>query len=49
MTLPAGLLWSVKIHENVLHVMHFDVVLIKVVIENYTGQQISTFFFLQGL
>ena len=25
MTLPARLLWSVKLHENVLHVMHFDV------------------------
>ena len=25
MTLPARLLWGVKLHENVLHVMHFDV------------------------
>ena len=25
MTLPARLLWSVKLHENVLRVMHFDV------------------------
>ena len=25
MTLPAGLLWGVKLYENVLHVMHFDV------------------------
>ena len=24
MTLPARLLWGVKLHENVLHVMHFD-------------------------
>ena len=25
MTLPARLLWGVKLHENVIHVMHFDV------------------------
>ena len=25
MTLPAHLLWGVKLQENVLHVMHFDV------------------------
>ena len=25
MTLPASLLWVVKLHKNVLHVMHFDV------------------------
>ena len=25
MTLPARLLWGVKLHENVLHLMHFDV------------------------
>ena len=25
MTLPARLLWGVKLHGNVLHVMHFDV------------------------
>ena len=25
MTLPARLLWGVKLHENVLHVIHFDV------------------------
>ena len=25
MTLPARLLWGVKLHENVLYVMHFDV------------------------
>ena len=24
-TLPARLLWGVKLHKNVLHVMHFDV------------------------
>ena len=25
MTLPARLLWGIKLHENVLEVMHFDV------------------------
>ena len=25
MTLPAHLLWGIKLHENVLQVMHFDV------------------------
>ena len=25
MTLPAHLLWGVKLQENMLHVMHFDV------------------------
>ena len=25
MTLPARLLWGVKLDENMLHVMHFDV------------------------
>ena len=25
MTLPARLLWGAKLHENVLHVIHFDV------------------------
>ena len=25
MTLPARLLWGVKLHENGLHMMHFDV------------------------
>ena len=29
MTLPARLLWSIKLHENVLGVMHFDVCFVK--------------------
>ena len=36
MTLPARLLWGIKLHENVLEVMHFDVCFDKSwYIENY--------------
>ena len=35
MTLPAHLLLGIRLHENVLEVMHFDVYFVKVGIENY--------------
>ena len=35
-TLPARLLWGIKLHENVLQVMHFDVYFDKSwYVENY--------------